>query len=268
MIQTDAKPDPERGPEAEASADAEGTDRPIVERMKGSGPSARQYQDIFVGSRSLPGMLLYELVFGVVANIPGALGYLLRKKAFPWLFRATGRGSLFGCRMVVRCPGRMTLGEHVIMDDGVVLDAKGDADAEITIGSNVWVGRGSILSNHNGRIRIGDRVSIGPFCNIASHSFVHVGSHVAIGTGCSILAGSHDSEDPDVPMMEQVRTSKGITIEDNVWLGTGAIILDGVTVGTGAIVGAGSVVNRDVPPMTVVLGNPARVVQKRESRSP
>jgi maltose O-acetyltransferase len=55
--------------------------------------------------------------------------------------------------------------------------------------------------------------------------------------------------------------ARPITIEDNAWLGGGAIILAGVVVGENAIVGAGAIVTKDVPPNTVALGNPARVVR-------
>jgi acetyltransferase-like isoleucine patch superfamily enzyme len=72
------------------------------------------------------------------------------------------------------------------------------------------------------------------------------------------------SDDPDTPIIHQARSAKGITVDDGAWIGTGAIILDGVNVGHNSIVGAGAVVSKDVPPWTVVLGNPARVVQKRK----
>jgi acetyltransferase-like isoleucine patch superfamily enzyme len=78
------------------------------------------------------------------------------------------------------------------------------------------------------------------------------------------MAGGHVFDDPDIPVIRQARSAKGITIEDGAWIGTGAIILDGVKVGRNGIVGAGAVVSKDVPAWTVVLGNPARVVQKRK----
>lgn len=55
-----------------------------------------------------------------------------------------------------------------------------------------------------------------------------------------------------------------VSIQDDAWISAGAIILKGVTIGHGAVVGAGSVVTRDVPPLTVVAGNPARHVRMIE----
>ena len=59
---------------------------------------------------------------------------------------------------------------------------------------------------------------------------------------------------------------KGVTIEDGVWLGTRVIILDGVTVGKNSIVAAGSIVNKDVPPYTIVGGIPAKIIKNRKEK--
>ncbi len=53
----------------------------------------------------------------------------------------------------------------------------------------------------------------------------------------------------------------GVIIEDDCWIGAGAIILNGITIGKGSVVGAGSVVTKDVPPYTIVAGNPARKIK-------
>ena len=83
--------------------------------------------------------------------------------------------------------------------------------------------------------------------------------HVFIGPGCSLLTAVH-------PLDAQERnkgTEKAlpVTIGDNVWLGGNVTVLPGVTIGEGAVVGAGSVVTRDVPPRTVVAGNPAHIIR-------
>jgi acetyltransferase-like isoleucine patch superfamily enzyme len=61
--------------------------------------------------------------------------------------------------------------------------------------------------------------------------------------------------------MDQGITAQGIVIEDNCWIGAGAIVLDGVTIGRGACVGAGSVVTKSVPPHSLAVGSPARVIR-------
>ncbi len=86
-----------------------------------------------------------------------------------------------------------------------------------------------------------------------------IGDDVQIGPNVQLLTPTH-------PTDAELRRAKWeaarpITIEDNAWLGGGAVVLAGVVVGENAIVGAGAIVTRDVPPNTVVMGNPARVVR-------
>jgi maltose O-acetyltransferase len=67
----------------------------------------------------------------------------------------------------------------------------------------------------------------------------------------------------DAELRRKVESGKPVEIGADVWVGGGAIILPGVRIGTGSVVGAGSVVTKDVPPWTVVAGNPARAVRSR-----
>ena len=72
-----------------------------------------------------------------------------------------------------------------------------------------------------------------------------------------------DFSDASIPVLDQGRTSTGVTIGDGAWMGAGAKILDGVTVGPHAVVGAGAVVRHDIPAYGVAVGIPARVVSTR-----
>jgi acetyltransferase-like isoleucine patch superfamily enzyme len=239
-------------------------EQPLVAQLGSQSLSPyRQYLRIFVGDESFAGFVRYELLTGILGPLSGALGYFLRSKCYRWIFDKVGARSVFGRGVVIRSPGRISVGESVMIDDGVVLDAKG-ATSRIVLGDQILVGRQSILSCNDAQIRVGNFVSIGPFCFFACKSRIDVGSNVSIGSGAQLMAGGHVAADPDVPVIRQARTAKGITIEDGAWVGTGAILLDGVTVGHNSIVGAGAVVSKDVPAWTVVLGNPARVVQKRK----
>ena len=226
----------------------------------------RRYRRMFVGSDSTADLIRYELLTTFLGPLPGALGYYLRARAYPTLFGRTGRNVFLGRSITIRSPGRVHLGDNVLVDDLAVLDAKGDR-SRIDIGNGVLIGRGTILSCSDASISLGDHVSIGPFAHFASKSTIRVGSHVGIGPDVQVIAGGHDTGDPDQPVILQERVSKGIVIEDAVWVGVGVRILDGVTIGRNSIIGAGSVVTRDVAPFSVFLGNPGRVVQNRDRRS-
>ena len=91
---------------------------------------------------------------------------------------------------------------------------------------------------------------------------MRIGSRVFTSPLVQLLAVNHLFDDPTRPFVEQGITARGITVEDDVWIGAGAIVTDGVTIGRGAVVAAGAVVTRDVPPRTVAAGSPARVVRE------
>ena len=242
-------------------------ERPLIEQLGSRQQSAyKQYQEVFVGKETFGAFLKYELITFFLGPMPGALGYAMRKIGYQWLLERVGKGSVFGTGVVIRSPGRISIGNRVMIDDYVVLDAKGNTSM-IKMGDEILVGRNTIISCNEAIIRVGNFVSIGPFCFFASKGLIEIGSNVSIGSGTHLLAGSHSFDDPDLPIIQQARTAKGIIVEENVWIGTGSKILDGVTVGRNSIVGAGAVVSKDVPAWTVVLGNPARVVEKRKKES-
>ena len=86
-----------------------------------------------------------------------------------------------------------------------------------------------------------------------------------IGGQTSLLGFDHGMADLTEPIFRQPMSSLGITVGDDVWIGSHVVVLDGVRIGSHAVVGAGSVVTRDVPEWAVVVGNPARVVRDRRT---
>jgi maltose O-acetyltransferase len=112
-------------------------------------------------------------------------------------------------------------------------------------------------------IRIGDKSGIG--LNAFISGPVVIGKNVMMGPNCTILGINHDIKRTDVPMIEQgYSRPRPPIIEDDVWIGANVTILPGRRIGTGAIIGAGAVVASDVPPRSIVAGNPARVVRMRD----
>ena len=217
-----------------------------------------------MGSRSLARLVLYESVILFTSWVPGALGLVLRRIAYPWLLGSSGRNVTFGHGVVLRHPHKIHLGDDVIVDDLVVLDAKGTSNRGIQIGNGVFLGRGTILSCKDGDITLGDHVNIGFYSEIFSGSSVTVGPHGLFAAYTYLVGGGHEFARADVPVLEQERPSRGITLGEDVWLGAGAKVMDGVTIGDHVVVGAGAVVTEDLPAGVVALGVPARVVRSRE----
>lgn len=110
-------------------------------------------------------------------------------------------------------------------------------------------------------IETGDNCSFNSFCVV--HGKVKLGSCVRIAPGAKIFGENHGFSRIDKPICTQPNTQKGITIEDDVWIGANSVITDGVTIGAHSIVAAGATVTCDVPPYSVVGGVPARVIRNR-----
>jgi len=119
-------------------------------------------------------------------------------------------------------------------------------------------------------ISVGDHVDLGyrPIL-IAARSQIIIGDNVMFGPEVTIRGGNHRFDVSGIPMtditddMKRPEDDLGVVIGNDVWVGTRAIILHGVTVGDGSIIAAGSVVTKDVPPYTIVGGNPARPLRAR-----
>ncbi|MBM7493634.1 acetyltransferase-like isoleucine patch superfamily enzyme [Micromonospora luteifusca] len=119
----------------------------------------------------------------------------------------------------------------------------------IEVGRNVDLGHRPVIMAARSRIRIGDNVMFGPEVTIRG------GNHRIDQVGAPMIAvGKRPSDEA---------LDRGVTIGDDVWVGTRAVILHGVTIGRGAVIGAGSVVTRPVPPYAVAAGNPARLIRLR-----
>jgi acetyltransferase-like isoleucine patch superfamily enzyme len=105
-------------------------------------------------------------------------------------------------------------------------------------------------------------------CVLSAVSTVRLGTAVLLGRNVYIADSNHGTADPRIPIRDQgLERIAPVTIEDGAWLGENVVILSGVTVGRGAVIGANSVVLEDVPPRTVAVGAPAKVVRSLHSDS-
>ena len=235
------------------------------DQLFSGGRSAREkYAALVVGLPGWRALLGYECVQLASQHVPGALGLALRKALFPLLLGACGRNVIFGQNVVLRHPHKIRIGDNVVIDDNCLIDAKGDGNGGIAIGSGVFVGRNSILSCKNGDIEIADGANIGFNCEVFSASRVTIGRDTLLAAYCYVIGGDHDFSDPSASVLSQARRSAGVAIGAGAWLGAGAKILDGVVIGDRAIVGAGAVVREPLPEGAIAVGIPARVVGQRD----
>jgi acetyltransferase-like isoleucine patch superfamily enzyme len=122
----------------------------------------------------------------------------------------------------------------------------------------------SIIAGYE-NISIGDHVYIGPHAYISADGVrVEFGDDTIIGPGFYLLAGDHRFDEPGVAFHASARgVNESVKIGKNVWIGARVTVLKGVSVGAGAVLAAGAVVTRDVEPLAVVAGVPARFVKWR-----
>jgi len=126
---------------------------------------------------------------------------------------------------------------------------------DIIVKHNCYIGSGHGLV-------VGDRTQLGQ--NARIDQAVRLGNDVVMGPDVVIMTNAHRFDAVDVPINQQGNFPLApVTIGNDVWLGTRVVVLPGVTIGDGAVIGAGSIVTKDIPPLSVAVGNPAKVLRQR-----
>lgn len=129
--------------------------------------------------------------------------------------------------------------------------------AGVHLGAYIWFWGPRDIRRY--QVRIGRNSRINRDCTLDLRSGLTIGDNVSVSPEVMILGGTHNPNDPKFdPVPGEV------VIEDHVWIGTRAMILPGVTVGRGAVIAAGSVVTKDVAPLTIVGGVPAKPIGMRD----
>ena len=159
---------------------------------------------------------------------------------------------------------RQSVGKNTYIDRSVqVLGWR-----NVKIGSNSIIGEDSWI-NINQRnsktigLNIGNNCFIGRRNSFNSGSSIEIGDYCLTAPNCSFLGADHIYESPFVPYISSGVTEGGaIEIGANCWLGANVTVLKNVKIGYGSIIGAGTLVTKNVPPLSIVVGNPGRVIKR------
>ena len=128
------------------------------------------------------------------------------------------------------------------------------------IGKHAHVEKGA---QFNANVSVGKYSDLGVRCQI--NGPVTIGDYVMMGPECIIYTQNHKIDDLSLPMQQAgFAEVKPVTIGNDVWIGSRVTILPGVTIGDGCVIGASAVVSKDIPPYSVAVGNPIRIVKNRK----
>lgn len=188
-----------------------------------------------------------SLLEGLVNAIPGRTGRLLRRLCYRTRFASCGAHLSIGQGADIRCPGNIRLGDRARFDRGIVLSACDRSAIEIgdDFGAN---GNVRIIADCGGNVTIGNKVIVGP--NVV------------------IRAADHATERVDLSIREQGHVAGKVVIGSDVWIGANVVVLRGASIGDRSVIGAGSVVTGDIPPLSIAVGMPARVIHQRRNPGP
>ena len=143
-------------------------------------------------------------------------------------------------------PEFISIGSETLISAGAILAASPESEAAmldgpvLRIGSRVWAARG---------------------LSVVAHLDVEIGDDVWFGPNVYVTDAGHDPSDLEVPIGLRMEPARPVRIGAGSWIGTGVVVLPGVTIGEHVAVGANSVVSTDLPPHTIAVGSPARVVR-------
>lgn len=133
----------------------------------------------------------------------------------------------------------------------------------IRIGERTSILAGALLWTYGGVIEIGNDCSVNPYSIIHGGGGVSIGNDVRIAPHCMIVSENHVFEDRSTPIRSQGLRRSGVSISNDVWLGSGVRVLDGVTIAEGCVIAAGAVVNKSTEPYGIYGGVPARKIGVR-----
>ena len=201
----------------------------------------------------------------VFANMDGEYARNKREEYYRGLLRHMGTNVSIGVGVRIVNPQFISLGDNVQIHDRCTLIA--NSDKGITLDDGARLKHGVYLDTEvaaTGYIRIGKRVYIGTGCCLHGHEGLEIGDNSLLAQNITITPYSHKFDDPDKIIYSQGGIQKKIIIGRDCYIGMNVcIVCTAETIGEGSVVGAGSVVVKPIPPYSVAVGVPARIIKKR-----
>ncbi|MBE6590903.1 MAG: hypothetical protein E7646_02590 [Ruminococcaceae bacterium] len=189
----------------------------------------------------------------------------LRQRYYKSVLKHMGEKVKIGKGVKIVNPQFISLGDRVTVCDNSTLIARGEGG--ITIGNNVTINDRVYLDTErkdSGYITVGDHCYIGTGTTLFGHLGLEIGDHVLMAQNITVTPYSHIFSDPEKNIISQGGHQRKVTIGRDSYLGMGVIVMYSADIGEGSVIGAGTLVTKPIPPYSVAVGHPARVIKKRQ----
>lgn len=203
----------------------------------------------------------YKTIF---MNDPSDYAAKIRQEYYATVLKHMGQNVKIGVGVKLQNPQWISIGDNVTISDNATLIARGEGG--ITIGDNVTICERVYLDTETatpGYINIENNVYIGTGTTLFGHIGLEIGDHVLLAQNIQMTPCSHIFEDPNRNIIEQGLHYGKVVIGRDSYVGMHSTIVYTGNIGEGSVIGSGSVVVKPIPPYSVAVGNPARVIRKR-----
>ncbi len=189
----------------------------------------------------------------------------IRLEYYKTQFKSMGENVHIGKGVNIINPQYISLGDNVQICDGVTLIARGEGG--ITIGDGTRLRDRVYLDTErqdDGYIVIGKQVYIGTGTTLFGHMGLEIGDHCLLAQNITLTPYSHIFDDASATIYGQGGHCKKVTIGRDVYIGMGCCVMYSGDIGEGSVIGAGSTVVKPIPPYSVAVGSPAKVIKERK----
>lgn len=189
----------------------------------------------------------------------------IRTEYYKTKFKSMGENVYIGKGVNIENPQYISIGDNVEIHDGVTLRARGEGG--ITIGDSTRIQQRVYLDTEKaetGYIKIGKKVYIGTGTTLFAHKGLEIGDHCLLAQNITLTPYSHIFDDANSTIYGQGGNCKKVTIGRDVYIGMRVAIMYSGDIGEGSVIGAGAVVVKPIPPYSVAVGCPAKVIKKRK----
>ena len=197
-------------------------------------------------------------------NDSSSYGEEVRLEYYKGKLKNLGKNVKIGTGVKIVNPEYVTIGDDVTIYDDVTIIARGEGGVEI--GDGCYLCERAYIdtqSPEEGYVKIGNKVYVGTGTTLFGHKGLEIGDNCLFAQNITLTPYSHIFDNPDDIIWNQGGHSKKVTIGNDCYIGMGVNIMYSGDIGEGSIIGAGSTVVKPIPPYSVAVGVPAKVIKKR-----